>query len=109
MLGGHRHYVGLLCEDVNTHYSVLQWFVFEFWLILLVLKMEQIYSKGVLRTRCDEGVELAIVIIFRVKGEVTVFGPVVYIFQCNVGHVICTVFGVVFNSLVSLSDGSLKP
>ena len=71
--------------------------------------MEQIYVKGVLRTRCDEGVKLAFVVILRAKGDVTVFEPVVHVFQCNVGHVVCTVFGVVFNSLVSLSDGSFKP
>jgi hypothetical protein len=105
MFARNRYDMNFLCEDIYTHESRLWYVFFIFGLILFVIEVEQIYLKGVLGTTCDEGVELAFVIILRVKGDVIVFEPVVHVFQCNVGHVIGAIFGILFNSLVSLSEG----
>ena len=109
MFARNRYDMYFLSEDIYTHESRLWYVFFKFGLILFVIEVEQIYLKGVLGTRCDEGVELAFVIILRVKGDVIVFEPLVHVFHCNVGHVICAIFGILFNSLVSLSEGPLKP
>jgi hypothetical protein len=109
MLAGNRYDVNFLCEDVYTYDSGLGHIFFKLWLILLVIKVEQIYLKGMLWARCDEGVKFAFVIVLRGKGNVTVFEPVVYIFHCNMGHARWEVFWVFLNSLVSLGNGALKP